>query len=320
MGLNYSPVAGSATQSKTNRLIKRIIKHKYLYLLILPGCLYYLIFKYLPMFGILIAFKDYKPSMGIVGFFTAPWVGFKNFLIFFKSSYSTEIITNTLLISLYKIVFGFPAPIILALLLNEVNNKYYKKVLQTVTYLPHFLSWVIVGGMMFELLSTTSGSLNEIIKSLTGETINFLANPKLFRSVLVVSDIWKGVGWGSIIYLAALAGVSSELYEAALIDGANRFQKMIYIALPSIVPAIIMVFLLRLGGILDAGFEQIFILYSPMVYNVSDIIDTYVYREGLVNARYGYSTAVGLAKSAIAMILILTANKIIKKSGNNGII
>lgn len=311
---------GASLSLSRNKKIKQILKFKYIYLLILPGLLFLLIFKYLPMFGIIIAFKDYKPTMGIMGFFTAKWVGFKNFEILFNSIYFKEILTNTLVISLYKLIFGLPVPIFLAILINEVRQKWFKKTIQTVSYLPHFLSWVIVGGMMYELLSSTSGSINNIIKAYTGAPINFLTDPKIFRGVLVVSDIWKEMGWNSIIYLAALAGINVEMYEAGIIDGANRFQKLIYITIPSIMPTIVVVFTLALGRVLDAGFEQIFMLYSPQVYEVADIIDTYVYREGLVNARYGFATAVGLFKSVIALVLILSANKLSQKMGQKGIL
>jgi putative aldouronate transport system permease protein len=308
------------TYFKRSRTLKNIFKYRYIYILMIPGILYFIIFRYLPMFGVLIAFNDYNPTMGIIGFFTAKFVGFNNFEILFKSIYFKEIIFNTVILSIYKLLFGFPAPIILALMLNEIRSRWYKRTLQTVTYLPHFISWVVLAGMLFEFLSVTSGSFTNIIYNLTGSKPNFLSDPKLFRGLLVVTDIWKEMGWGSIIYLAAIAGVDAQQYEASIIDGASRFKQLVHITIPGIMPTIIIMLILRLGYILDAGFEQIFMLYSPMVYNVADIIDTFVYREGLLNSRYGFATAMGLFKSVIGLVLILSTNKLVKKFGHNGLI
>lgn len=280
---------------------------------------YFLIIKYIPMFGILIAFNDYNPAMGVRGFFTAKWIGFNHFEVFFKSIYFKEIIWNTIVISLYKLIFGFPAPVLLALLLNELRIKWYKSTLQTLTYLPHFISWVVMAGMMFELLSVTTGEVNELLTAFGVEPINFLSSKEWFRTVLVASDIWKEIGWGAIIYLAALAGVDPQQYEAAVIDGANRLRQTWHVTLPGIAPAIVVIFILRLGYILDAGFEQIFLLYNPNVYKVADIIDTYVYREAFLNGRFGFATAVGLFKSIIALFLIVLANRLAKRLGHSGI-
>lgn len=311
--------SGTVPAVRKRRAWRRMVKFKYIYLLILPGIVFFIIFKYIPMFGIAIAFNDYSPTMGIRGFVTAEWIGLQNFRVFFNSLYFTQIIANTLLISLYKIVFGFPAPILFALLLNEVGRSWFKRTMQTVTYLPHFISWVVLAGMMFELLSITSGVVNRQIVAFGGEPVDFLTNPDLFRTIVVVSDIWKETGWGAIIYLAALAGVDPQLYEASVIDGANRFKQTLYVTIPSILPTIVILFILRLGSVLEAGFEQIFILYSPQVYRVGDIIDTYVYREAFLGGRFGFATAVGLFKSLIGLALIVAANRLVKKLGHSGI-
>ena len=316
-----SNIRGIAYKQKIKKrsFINSLLKYKYLYLLILPGAVYFFIYKYLPMAGIIIAFNSYHPAMGIKGIFTAQWIGFRNFEIFFQSIYFERVMINTIVISLLKMVFGFPAPIILALMLNEIRALKFKKTIQTISYLPHFISWVVVGGIMYELLSTTGGPINNAIKAVLGKPINFLYNPDNFRGVVVASDIWKEIGWGTIIYIAALSNVDIEQYQAAIIDGANRMQQLIYITLPAIASTIIIMLLLRLGHILDAGFHQILILYSPPVYGVGDIIDTHVYREGLGSGRYGYATAVGLFKHAIGLVMIVGANMITKKLGHEGI-
>jgi putative aldouronate transport system permease protein len=294
-------------------------KYKLYYMLILPGILYYLIFHYIPMFGIIIAFKDVSPFEGIQGIINGEWVGLKHFTRFFNSIYFGNIIRNTLTISLYKLVFGFPAPIILALLLNEVKNKHFKKTVQTISYLPHFISMVVVAGLLTNVLSTQNGIVNEVVKIFGKEPIFFLGDSRYFRSVLVTSGIWQGVGWGSIIYLAAITGIDMELYEACIMDGGNRWKQTWHITLPGIRNIIVLMLILAIGGLLNAGFEQILLLYSPAVYDVSDIIDTYVYREGLINANYSFSTAIGLLKSVIAMILIMGSNYIAKKFELEGI-
>ena len=287
-----------------------LIKYKYLYLMILPGLIYVILFRYLPMVGIIISFKDYQIFKGI---WNSPWIGFNNFRMLFESTKFYEVFRNTLLISVYKIIFGFPAPIILAILINEVRNELFRRTIQTVVYLPHFISWIVVAGLMGGLLSPNDGIINNIIKTFGKEPIFFMGSPKYFRSVLVFSDIWKEAGWGAIIYLAALAGVSVELYEAAILDGTNKFQRIVYVSIPCIMPTIVVMFLLRISGILNAGFEQVFSLYNSAVYSVGDIIDTYVYRVGLIETRYGFSTAVGLFKSIIACVLVIIANSFTKR-------
>ncbi|MFY9278929.1 MAG: ABC transporter permease subunit [Caldicoprobacterales bacterium] len=294
-------------------------KYKMYYFLLIPGLLYLIIFHYIPMFGIIISFKDYQPFMGVKGIFTSQWVGFKHFQKFFNSYYFWDILGNTLTISLLKFIFGFPAPIVFALLLNEVRNKKFMKTVQTISYLPHFLSWVVVSGLLVTLLSTDNGLINIIREAMGRESIMFLGDPRYFRQVLVVSDIWKGIGWGSIVYLAAISGVDQEMYEAAYIDGANRWRRIWHITLPSISNIVVIMLIFNVGGLLNAGFEQIFLLYSPSVYSVADIIDTFVYREGLQSNNYSYATAVGLFKSLVSMFLLLLTNFIAKRLDQEGI-
>ncbi|MFY9176789.1 MAG: ABC transporter permease subunit [Caldicoprobacterales bacterium] len=294
-------------------------KYKMYYFLLIPGLLYLIIFHYIPMFGIIISFKDYQPFMGVKGIFTSQWVGFKHFQKFFNSYYFWDILGNTLTISLLKFIFGFPAPIVFALLLNEVRNKKFMKTVQTISYLPHFLSWVVVSGLLVTLLSMDNGLINIIREAMGRESIMFLGDPRYFRQVLVVSDIWKGIGWGSIVYLAAISGVDQEMYEAAYIDGANRWRRIWHITLPSISNIVVIMLIFNVGGLLNAGFEQIFLLYSPSVYSVADIIDTFVYREGLQSNNYSYATAVGLFKSLVSMFLLLLTNFIAKRLDQEGI-
>lgn len=304
-------------KNRSKKLWANICKYKYLYILILPGFIHLLVFRYATMYGSIIAFKDYNMFKGI---FESPWVGFKNFQDLFNTPKFPLVMRNTLVISLLKIIFGFPAPIILALLLNELKNLKFKKVTQTVVYLPHFISWVVFAGIIRAFLNPVDGFVNEIIKVFTGGVpYDFLGNKSTFRSLLVVTDIYKGIGWGTIIYMAALAGVDQELYEAATIDGANLFQRMFYITLPSIKPVIMTLFILGLGGILNAGFEQIFLLYNDMVLPVADIIDTYIYRKGIKEAAYSLGAAAGMFKSVIALILVIITNKIADKIGEEGV-
>lgn len=287
-----------------------------LYLIMIPGVLYFIVFKYFPMWGVLIAFKDYSI---FAGFGESTWVGLQHFKSMLEDPQFYQVFRNTVIISLYKLVWGFPGPIILALLLNEIRSMFYKRSIQTLAYLPHFLSWVIIGGILTNLLSPTSGAVNEVLGWFGLEPIFFLADPQWFRAVLVISDIWKEVGWGAIIYLAALAGIDSQLYEAAVMDGASKWKQLLHITIPSIMGTIVVLFLLRLGHVLDVGFEQIFVLYNSLVYEVSDVIETYVYRIGLGQSQFSYSTAVGLVKSVISLILVIVVNKAVKKMGQEGI-
>lgn len=289
--------------------IKRGWKYRALFIMLLPGIIYFLLFCYQPMYGVVLAFKDFTVTKGIMG---SPWVGLKYFEQIFSSRYFLQTIVNTLLISTYKLFYGFPVPIIFALLMNELTSASFKKLVQTVSYLPFFMSWVILGSIFFSIFSL-EGPVNAIIEGLGLTTIRFLGSVHLFRSVLVATDIWKNFGWAAIIYLAAFAGVDESIYEAARVDGANRFHTAVHVTLPSILPVISMYFILSLSGILNAGFDQVFNMYSISVYNVADIIDTYVYRLGLQSMEYSLATAVGLFKSVIGLVMILAANKLIKR-------
>ncbi|SDM80986.1 carbohydrate ABC transporter membrane protein 1, CUT1 family (TC 3.A.1.1.-) [Paenibacillus sp. yr247] len=310
-------------QQTTQTLVKRRLASKSiailqdwdLYLLAIPGVLYFVIFKYLPMWGVLLSFEDYSPFLG---FWESPWVGFKHFITLFTYEHFWELLRNTLLISFYQLLFFFPVPIILALLLNEVRYLVFKKLVQSVIYLPHFISWVVIASMTYVLLSG-GGVVNHLIQASGGHTINFLSAPEMFRILIVSQDIWKEAGWGTIIYLAALSSVDPMLYEAAVVDGANRWQQMWHITLPSIRSTIIILLLLRLGHVLDVGFEQIFLMLNTLVQNVGDVFETFVYTKGLVGGQFSFASAVGLFKSVISLIIVAGANWLTKKSGEEGI-
>ncbi|QAY68482.1 sugar ABC transporter permease [Paenibacillus protaetiae] len=292
------------------------MRDKYLYLLLLPGLLLILLFRYVPMYGVVISFQDYNMYKGIGG---SEWVGLYQFERLFRSPDFTEVLTNTIVISLYKLAASFSLPIILSLLLNELKSIVFKRFAQSIIYLPHFISWVIFSGIIITFLNPVDGMVNVIIRHFGGAPIDFLGDVRYFRSVIVLSDVYKEVGWGTIIYLAAIAGVNADLYEAARIDGANKLRQMWHVTLPAIRPVIIILVILSLANILEAGFQQIFLLYNALVYDVADIIDTYVYRVGIQGADYSYATAAGLFKSAVAMVLILTVNKIVKLTGQDGL-
>jgi putative aldouronate transport system permease protein len=294
----------------------RYWKHRYLVILFLPGLIYYGVFCYTPMYGVQIAFKNFIFRLGIMD---SPWVGLENFRLLFSMGSFREVFRNTIIISSLKLVWGFPAPIIFALLLNEMRALRFKKVIQTLSYLPHFVSWVILGGLFVQFLSPSTGPINILLKSLGLNPVYFLADKSWFRPVLVATSIWKGIGWGSIIYLASLAGVDPQLYEAADIDGAGRFRKMINISLPSLAPVITIMFIFSVGGIVKDDFDQIFNLYNPAVYSVGDVLGTYTYRVGLIDMRYSFSTAVGLFTNVISFVLILTANWIAKRINDYGL-
>ena len=291
-------------------LKKQLYDSRYLLLLALPGLIYYAIFHYGPMYGIIIAFKDYKGGTSMLG---APWVGVKWFNEFFNSFYFTRLLTNTLLISFYNLVFGFPVPVIFALMLSETNCKWFKKAVQTVSYLPHFISVVVVVGMLQTMLSTTNGIINNIIRSQGGNAVNFMGSSEWFRPLYIGSGIWQSFGWNSIIYLAALSNVDPQLYEAAYIDGANRFQKVIHVSLPGIIPTMVILLIMQLGNTMSVGYEKIILMYTPSTYEVADVISTYVYRRGILNGQFSFSTAVGLFNSAVNMILLITVNTISKR-------
>ncbi len=293
-------------------IAKNNSKHKYLdlYLMLIPGFLFILIFNYLPMYGVQIAFKDFNIMAGILD---SPWVGLKNFKLFFGSNDSLNVLKNTLVISIYRLAVGFPVTILVALMINEIGNKTYKKIVQTISYLPHFISWVIVSGIVINVLSPNTGIVNSIIKFFGGQPIYFMASPQWFRIVLVTSGLWKEVGWGTVLYLAAISSIDAEQYEAAVVDGATRMQRIWNITIPALRPIMTIVLILSMGGILNAGFDQVFNMYNPMVYSVGDIIDTYVYRMGLVNMNYSFSSAVGLFKAVIGFTLTFSVHLITKK-------
>lgn len=301
----------SAVQNKLRR--NRMSSYrKSLLLMMIPGLLFFVVYKYYPMYGVLIAFKNFRIKAGILG---SPWAEpiMKNFNNFFKSPYCLQILTNTVTISVSKLVFSMLACIILAVLLSEVRNQKLKRFVQTVTYLPHFLSWVIIYGILYAIVSESSGLVNVMLRAAGKQTIPVLTNPRLFQPLLVFTEVWKNTGWGAIVYLAAIAGIDPGLYEAAEIDGASRMQRVWHVTLACIRPTILMLLILKLGSVLDAGFDQIYNLYNPQVYRVADIIDTWVYRTGLEQLNYSTATAVGLFKSVIGTILVATVNSIARR-------
>ena len=273
-----------------------------LHFMLLPSLLILVVYHYGPMLGVVIAFEDYKPWLG---FFHSPWVGMDNFRLLFQYPEATRIFWNTLMISSLKIVFNFIAPFVFALLLNEVRRMWMKRGVQTFVYLPHFLSWVVLGGIFTEMLSPQGGIVNQMLGWFGIDPVFFLGSNSWFRVVVVITDMWKNFGFSAIIFLAALSGIDPGLYEAAVVDGANRWKQTLYVTIPSLVPIAIVVVTLSVGHVLEAGFDQIFNLYNPMVYQSGDIIDTYVYRTGLVNGQFSFATAVGLFKSCVNLILVV---------------
>jgi putative aldouronate transport system permease protein len=280
-----------------------------LWLIALPGILHFIVFKYVPMLGNLIAFQDYNI---FYGFRESPWVGFKHFTDMFTYAEFYQILTNTLLLSLYSLIFGFPAPLILALLLNEIRRTWFKRPVQTLLYLPHFLSWVIVGSIFINLLSV-DGFINTFLGWFGVPPTDYLTKAEYFRGILVAIGTWKEMGWGMIIYLAALTGINPNLYEAAMVDGAGRFRQMWHITLPSLLPAIVVLFLLRVGHVLDSNVEQVLIMLNPLVREVGEVIDTYVYRVGLLGAQFSLTTAIGLFKSVVGLLLVVGLNALSRR-------
>lgn len=310
-----APPASRAKRSGS-AAIRELRRNWMLYAMALPGILYFLVFRYGPMYGASIAFKKYRVLEGITG---SPWVGLKNFQTTFNSPFFINILTNTVLISVYKLAFSLPIAVAMALLLNDVRVPWFKRFVQTVTYLPHFLSWIVIFGISLTVLSPSTGLVNMVIQSAGGSPINFMANPTWFRSVLVGSELWKNVGWNAIIYLAALAGISPTLYEAAAVDGASRWQRIRHISLPGILPVIVLVTMLNIGNLLSAGFEHVFVFYNPAVYRVGDIIDTWVYRQGIQGFQYSVAAAVGLFKGIVGCVLLVVANWAAKRWAGAGI-
>ncbi len=299
------------TPSFVSAAFRQYKANRYLFFMFVPVILYYLIFHYGPMYGVLLAFKKYNFAEGIWG---SPWAGLENFREMFRGQYFIRAFVNTLLISTYKLVFGFPAPILLAVLFNEIYNKHFKKIIQTVSYLPYFLSWVVLAGIIKEILSPSVGPIGFIMNAVHLTPINFLADTSWFRGVMVATGIWKSTGWQSIVFLAAISGINTELYEAAIVDGASRLQRIIHVTIPCIFPVITIMFILNTGSIISDDFDQIFNLYNAAVYQVGDVISTYVYRVGLANMEYSYGTAVGLFKNIISLFLVLLTNAIVKRT------
>jgi putative aldouronate transport system permease protein len=295
---------------------KMALKNLDYYVLLIPGILFLLVFKYTPMYGLVIAFQDYNIFDGILG---SKWVGLEQFQRLIQSDEFARVFINTLLISIYKIVILFPIPILIALLLNEVVLVFFKRTIQMIIYMPHFLSWVIISGLFITILSPTGGLVNSIIQWFGGQPIAFFMDNHFFRSIVVFTAGWKEVGFNAIVFIAAIAGIQQEQYEAAAIDGAGRIKQMIHITLPGIMPTIIMMFVLRLGYVLDAGTEQILTMYNPSVYQTGDVIGTYVYRIGLGQMDYSFTTAVGLFNSVIGFILVISGNFISKKLNSHSI-
>lgn len=291
------------------RITAELKRNKYLYILSVPVILFYALFMYGPMFGLVIAFKQYNIGQGIIG---SKWVGLQYFKEFFQGIYFSRTLINTFVISFLDILLGFPLPIIFALLLNELQGKWFKKTVQTVTYLPHFISMVVICGMIVDFFGT-NGIITHFIEMFGGENANYLAKPEWFRGIFVGTNVWQTFGWNSIIYLAALSGVDAQLYEAARIDGAGRFKQMWHVTLPGICPTIITMLILRMGQVLSVGYEKIILLYSPSTYEVADVISSFVYRMGLQSSRYSYSAAVGLFQSMINIIVLVIANKLAGK-------
>ncbi|WP_274364264.1 ABC transporter permease [Paenibacillus thermotolerans] len=307
----------NVTQRARRNWFIRFVKQWDIQLMVLPPLALIFVFSYIPMYGVLMAFQDYN-IFG--GFFASPWVGLKHFEMFFTAPEFGRVMRNTIVISLLKFCIGFPAPILLALALNEVRHMVFKRVVQTVSYLPHFLSWVIVAGFVMSMLSTDNGSVNILLEKIGAieEPINFLSIPNYFWSILVATGVWKEIGFASIVYLAAIAGIDPALYEAADMDGASKFKQIWLITLPSITPVVVIFMILAIGNLLNAGFDDILLLgVNPILRDVADVIDTYVYRIGIQNSRYSYATAVGLFKAVISVGLLTMANYIARRTGNS---
>ena len=309
-----NPLEMRRTDATRKPLRVRIHESRDLYLMLIPAVAAMIIFCYAPMYGIQIAFKNYKPRSGIWG---SQWVGFKYFLRMFREQTFMTVLRNTLVISGLRLVICFPAGVIFALMLNEIGNQRLKKVAQTISYMPHFVSWVVLGGIVKSLLSL-NGPVNALVKLCGGTPAIWLTKSNYFIPIVLVTDIWKSMGWGSIVYLAAMAGIPMDQYESAEIDGASRFQRIWYITLPSILPVVMTMFILRIGNIMSAGFDQIFNLYSAAVYDVADIIDTYSYRVGLIDNNFSYSAAIGLFKNVLGFALMIAVNQLTKTTNKHG--
>ena len=308
--MKATKLAGQTGLRQKSPLLRSIIKHRYIYLMLLPVVAFYVIFSYVPMYGIVLAWKNYRHTMGILG---SPWVGWENFEVVFRNAGMIPAIRNTIVISLLKLVICFPAPIILALLLNEVTSRIFKRSAQTIVYLPNFISWVIIGGLVKTMFAIDDGLVNNILEAMGIGRINFLLDSKYFYFLLIGSELWKSTGWGTVIYIAAISGIDPTLYEAAKIDGCKRFGLVRFITFPCILPIIAVMLIMQISNIMNAGFDSVYNLYNKTVYDVADIIDTLVYRLGVTDGEIEQSTAVGLFKNVINFILLLTGNWLTKK-------
>ena len=302
--------------NQLSSLGKRIVRDRYLLLLFAPALIYFIVFKYFPMLGLVISFKNYNLMKGIID---SDWVGLKWYIQFFDNPDAFKIIRNTFLLGIYRLVFGFPVPILLAIMLNELRLSIFKRFVQTVSYLPHFISTVVVAGMVTIFLSPTTGVVNQIIGAFGISPVNFLQEAGWFRTIYIASDIWQEAGWSSIIYLAALAGIDPRLYEAADIDGAGRWRKMLSVTLPGIMPAMVIILILNIGKMIDIGFEKVFLLYNPATYETADIIATYVYRVGIVQGNFAYGTAIDLFMGIISLIFVSSANYASRRLGDTSL-
>lgn len=316
MSITKSQISAEAKKQKRFSAIKKDLYYNYeIYLMLLPVIVFYLIFHYAPMYGILMGFQDYQPMLGVSG---SRWVGFKYFTDFFQSANFYRLMKNTVTISVANLIFGFPAPIILALMINEVRKKWFARTIQTITYIPHFISLVVVCALIRDFTSD-SGIINTFCQIFGYDGRTMLTKPRLFLPIYVISAIWQEIGWNSIIYLAALSGVDKQLYEAAEIDGAGKWRQLINITLPSIMPTIIILFIMRMGTLISIGYEKVILLYNPGIYDTADVISSYVYRLGFENANYSASTAIGLFNSVINIVLILATNKLSRKFGETSL-
>lgn len=304
-----SKTAAVGKIKKKDGFVREILKNWMAYLMALPGLLLLLVFCYLPMCGVIVAFKDYSPARGIFG---SDWVGVEQFTQFFQSPYFVRCLKNTLGISIYTLVVTFPMAIMLALLLNELKSNLYKRCVQTITYIPHFISTVVIAGIIIDF-TASDGVINDIIAFFGFERTNLLMRPELFKTIYVISALWQSLGWSSIVYLAALTAIDASLYEAAMLDGAGRFKQTIHVTIPGIIPTIVTMLILNIGGLMGVGYEKIILLYNPTTYETAETISTYVYQKGLVDMNFSYSTAIGLFNSVINLILLLATNTISKK-------
>lgn len=316
MKVNMQVNLSNVNTQKRRRLLRDMKSARYLYMLIIPVMIYIVIFKYGPMYGIIMAFKDYKIGDGIWG---SAWVGVKHFKTLFNSYDFYRILRNSLLLNVYSVIFQFPVPILLALLLNEVKSNHFKKPVQSILYLPHFLSWVILAGIVIQMLSPSTGIVNAIIIFFGGEPIYFMSSKGWWLVVFIISGIWKESGWGTIIYLAAISGVDAQLYEAAQIDGAGKLRQIWHITMPAIKPTIVILLVMRMGSMMDVGFDQIYMLSNDYVRDVADVFSTYIYRMGIENIRYSYTTAIGVFQSVVNLIMLAGTNWVAHRLGEQGI-